>query len=89
LRSPSGAKVFSKKPPMPPAPFHSVNVTTVEPVPLGTTLHVVTRDEFASRSVIVLPETATRASTSRARFFVACRIQCTTVPSPRPPESTR
>jgi len=32
---------------MPPAPFHSVVVVTVEPLPLGATTQVVTSDEFA------------------------------------------
>ena len=65
-------------------------VTTLRSAPAGVTVHVVTMLEFVSRSTI-------RSAVGRAHLdqlvahaaFVACSSQCTRLPAPRPPASTR
>ncbi|ARX87549.1 hypothetical protein SMD44_07030 [Streptomyces alboflavus] len=85
-----GAKVFSKKPPMPPAPFHTeVTTTRAEPSPAGVTRQVVTMDElrsFSTSSPSVGSLTSSRQS--RIRLLVAWSFQWTRVPSPSPPSRT-
>jgi hypothetical protein len=89
--SPLGAKVLSKKPPIPPAPLQADStVTRLRSSPAGETVHVVTMLEFASRSTMRSgPGSVTSTSWSRTRFFVACNFQCTRLPAPWPPASTR
>ena len=82
--SPSGAKVFSKKPPMPPAPVQVVFTVTLDPGPAGATVQLVTMDEFASFSMTVWPATSTLTCTSRTRDLVACSFHLATVPGPLP-----
>src|SRR5690606_13113594 len=88
---PFGAKVRSKKPPIPPAPFQLLStVTTLRSGPAGVTVQVVTMLELASFSTIrSSPGVVTSISWSRTRLLVACSSQCTRVPSPWPPASTR
>ena len=50
-----GAKVRSKKPPIPPAPFHVVETCTSDALPRGVTVVVVTRLEPVSDSVRTRP----------------------------------
>ena len=70
---------------MPPAPFQVVSTATaLRSAPAGVTVQVVTMLEFVSRSTIWSALGAlTSTSWSRARFLVACSIQCTRLPAPR------
>lgn len=91
LQALGGEERRSKKPPTPEAPFQRVSTVTVaRPWPSGCTVQMVTMLELRSRSTMP-PEASevTSTSWSRERDFVACRIQCASVPSPVPPESTR
>ena len=73
-------RVFSKNPPMPPAPSNDVFTVTDEPGPAGATVQFVTIVELASFSITVCPATSTSALTSRTRDLVACStrwsLQC-------------
>src|ERR1700752_4216158 len=88
LFSPKGAKVFSKKPFTPPAPFQVVFSVTLDPGPAGATVQLVTMDELASFSMTLWPATSKLTCTSRTRDLVACSFHLATVPTPCPPCST-
>ena len=55
-------------------------MVTVEPVPAGATVQLVTIDELASFSMTECPATSTAALTSRTRDSVACNFHVATVP---------
>ena len=55
-------------------------MVTVEPVPAGATVQVVTMVELASFSMTECPATSTVALTSRTRDSVACNFHVATVP---------
>jgi hypothetical protein len=90
-RSPFGAKVRSKKPPMPVAPSQVLRTRTVlTPASAGWTVQVVTMLELASVSTSPPSGVAvTTTSWSRTRFSVAASFQCTRATVPPPPAVTR
>ena len=59
-------------------------MVTLEPVPAGATVQLVTIDELASFSMTACPATSTLALTSRTRDSVACSFQVATVPCALP-----
>ena len=85
-----GAKVRSKNPPMPPAPFQVVRTLTVDvAASAGRTVQTVTMDDAVSVSTRVPSAGWVTATTcSRTRFDVAANRQCTRVPAPTPPDWT-
>src|SRR6266702_76089 len=85
-----GANVFSKKPPIPPAPSQVVEICTSEALSRGVTVVVVTRLEPVSDSVMTRPgsgsSTLIRYSRVRPPAVTVNRV---IVPAPTPPDSTR
>jgi hypothetical protein len=84
-----GANVRSKKPPIPPAPFHVVEMCTSDVPSCGATVVVVTRLEAVSDSVRTRPgwgsSTLIRYSRVRPPAVTLNRV---IVPAPTPPDST-
>src|ERR1700730_17437443 len=85
-----GAKVRSKEPPIPPAPFHVVEMCTDDALSRGVTVVVVIRLEPVSDSVRTRPgsgsSTLIRYSRVRPPAVTLNRV---IVPAPTPPDSTR
>src|SRR5437660_10767741 len=83
-----GANVFSKKPPIPPAPSQVVEICTSEAPSRGVTVAVVTRLDPVSDSVMTRPGSGSATSIRYSRVRPpAVGLKRVIVAAPAPPPS--